>query len=62
MSVTDSSFGGSGLSGIEDLGVSRLEEAIELSEVGLRYLSGDLGVEAYLDPSESSSSISGPRL
>ncbi len=52
----------SGLSGIEDLDVSRLEEAIKLIEVGLKVLSGDLGVAAYVDPSESSSSISGSRL
>ena len=41
--------GGSGLSGIEDLGVKRLEEAIKLSEVRLKHLSGDFGVEAYVD-------------
>ena len=41
--------GGSGLSGIEDLGVKRMEEAIKLSRVRLKHLSGDFGVEAYLD-------------
>ncbi len=41
--------GGSGLSGIEDLGVKRLEEAIKLSGVRLKHLSGDFGVEAYVD-------------
>ena len=55
-------FGGSGLSGIEDVGGSRLEETIKLIEVRLKVLSGDLGVAAYFDPSESSSSISGSRL
>ena len=54
-------FGGRDLSGIEDLDVSRLEEAIQLIEIDLKVLSGDLGVAAYVDPSESSSSISGPR-
>ena len=48
-------LGGSGLSGIEGLGVGRLEEAIKLSEVRLKHLSGDFGVEAYVDTSESSS-------
>lgn len=48
-------LGGSGLSGIEDLGVSRLEEAIKLREVRLKRLAGDFGVEAYVDTSESSS-------
>ena len=41
--------GGSGLSGIGDLGVKRLEEAIKLSGVRLKHLSGDFGVEAYVD-------------
>ena len=54
-------FVGRDLSGIEDLDVSRLEEAIKLIEVGLKVLSGDLGVAAYVDTSESSSSISGSR-
>jgi len=54
-------FVGRDLSGIEDLDVSRLEEAIKLIEVGLKVLSGDLGVAAYVDTSESSSSLSGSR-
>jgi len=29
--------------------VGRLEEAIKLSEVRLKHLSGDFGVEAYVD-------------
>jgi riboflavin biosynthesis pyrimidine reductase len=55
-------FGGRGLSGIEDLDGSRLEEAIKLIEVRLKVLSGNLGVAAYVNTSESSSSISGSRL
>ena len=47
--------GGSGLSGIEDLGVARLEEAVKLSGVRLKHLSGDFGVEAYVDTSVSPS-------
>ncbi len=35
--------------------MSRLEEPIKLSEVRLKSLSGNLGVEAYVDTSESSS-------
>ena len=54
-------FGGRDLSGIEDLDVSRLEEAIKLIEVGLKVLSGNLGVAAYVITSESSSSLSGSR-
>ncbi len=54
-------FGGRALSAIEDLDVSRLEEAIKLIEVRLNVHSGDLGVAAYVDTSESSSSISGSR-
>ena len=54
-------FGGRDLSGIEDLDVSRLEEEIKLIEVRLKVLSGDLGVAAYVNTSESSSSLSGSR-
>ncbi len=42
-------LGGSGLSGIGDLSVKRLEEAIKLRGVRLKHLSGDFGVEAYVD-------------
>ncbi len=55
-------FGGRDLSGIEDLDGRRLEEAIKLIEVRLKVLSGDLGVAAYVNSSESSSSLSGSRL
>lgn len=53
-------LGGSGLSGIADLGVGRLEEAIKLREVRLKRLAGDFAVEGYVDTSEFPSSISGP--
>ncbi len=35
--------------------MSRLDEAIKLNAVRLKFLSSDLGVEAYVDTSESSS-------
>jgi len=54
-------FGGKDLSGIEDLDGSRLEEEIKLIEVRLKVLSGNLGVAAYVNTSESSSSLSGSR-
>ena len=54
-------FGGRDLSGIEDLDGSRLEEEIKLIEVRLNVLSGNLGVAAYVNTSESSSSLSGSR-
>ncbi len=45
-------FGGSGRSGIENLGVGRVEEALTLRGVRLKRLSGDFGVEAYVDSVE----------
>ncbi len=54
-------FGGRDLPGIEDLDMSRLEEEIKLIEVRLKVLSGNLGVAAYVNTSEFSSSLSGSR-
>ncbi len=43
-------IGGSGRSGIENLGVARLEEALKLSALRVRRLTPDFMVEGYLKP------------